>query len=219
MEVACSKCLALHWLNKKLDRSLKKEPLFGTYCSNGNVQLPKLSQLPPMVLELYTGDTPIAKHFRTHIRKYNSALAFTSFNYQLDKRTQGGLQCFQIHGALYHMAGPLEHPANCKPQFAQLFLYNPQEAVTQLQISEGGIPLPSESKVSLLQQLLTMLYECNPFIAIYRIAHERLQQAIITLPQEQLQILLNPKLELVLALGKYTISILLMTNINIYIRS
>ena len=115
-----------------------------------------------MLLELYTADTPIAKHFRTHIRKYNSALAFTSLNYQPDKRTQGGLQCFQIHSALYHMAGPLEHPANCKPQFAQLFLYD---------------------------------------------------------PQEQLQILLNPKLELVLALGKYTISILLMTNINIYIRS
>ena len=47
---------------------------------------------------------------------------------------------------------------------------------------------------------------------------KRLQQAIITLPQEQLQILLNPKLELVLALGKYKISILVMTNINIYIR-
>ena len=97
-------------------------------------------------------------------------------------------------------------------------MYDPQEAVTQLQISEGGIPLPSELKVSLLQQLLAMLHECNPFIAIYRTAHERLHQAIITPPQEQLQTLLNPKLELVLALGKYKIFILLMTNINIYIR-
>ena len=115
MEVVCSKCLALHWLNEKLDYSLKEEPLFGTCCSNGNVQLPKLSQLPPMLLELYTADTPIAKRFRSHIQKHNSALAFTSLNYQPDKRTQGGLQCFQIHGALYHMAGPLEHPATCKP--------------------------------------------------------------------------------------------------------
>ena len=125
-----------------------------------------------MLLEFYTADIPIAKHFRTHIRECNSALAFTSLNYQPDKRTQGGLQCFQIHGALYDMAGPLEHPANCKPQFAQLFLYAPQEVVTQLKISEGEIPLPSELKVSLLQQLLAMLHECNPFIAIYRTAHE-----------------------------------------------
>ena len=105
------------------------------------------------------------------------------------------MQCFQIHGASYHMAGPLEHPAHCKPQFTQLFLYDPQEAVTELQISEGGIPLPSELKVSLLQQLLAMLHECNPFIVIYRTAHERLHQAIITPAQEQLQTLLNPKLE------------------------
>ena len=87
MEVVCSKCFALHWLNAKLDRRLKEEPLFGTCCSNGNVQLLKLSQLPPTLLELYTTDTSIAKDFRTHIRKYNSALAFTSLNYQPDKRT------------------------------------------------------------------------------------------------------------------------------------
>ena len=176
MEVVCSKCLALHWLNEELDHSLKEEPLFVTCGSNGNVQLPTLSLLPPMLLKLYTADTPIAKHWRTHIRKYNSVLAFTSLNYQPDKRTPGRLQCFQIHGALYHMTGPLEHPGNCKPQFAQLFLYDPQEAVTQLQISEGGILLPSELKVSLLQQLLALLHECNPCIAIYRTAHERLQQ-------------------------------------------
>ena len=57
MEVAYSKCLALHWLKEKLDRSLKEEPLFRTCCSIGNVQLLKLSQLPPTLLELYTTDT------------------------------------------------------------------------------------------------------------------------------------------------------------------
>ena len=133
---------------------MKGKPIFGTCCSNGDVQLPFLQQLPQFLFELYTANTPIAKHFKTHIRKYNSALVFTSLKYKPDTHIRGGLQCFQIHGALYHMAGPLEHSINAKPQYAQLFLYDPQEAITRIQMSEGGIPLPAELQISLLQQLL-----------------------------------------------------------------
>ena len=150
MSVICSQYNALHWLQEKLDKSLKGKPIFGTCCFNSDVQLPFLQQLPQFLFELYTANTPIAKYFKTHIRKYNSALAFTSLKYKPDTRIRGGLQCFQIHGALYHMAGPLENSINTKPQYAQLFLYDPQEAITRIQMSEGGIPLPTELQISLL---------------------------------------------------------------------
>ena len=87
MTIPCSKCNALHWLQEQLKLSSKVQPLFGTCCSNGDVQLPVLQPLPPLLFELYTAETPLAKHFRTHIRKYNSALAFTSLNCKPDTRT------------------------------------------------------------------------------------------------------------------------------------
>ena len=154
MLVICSQCNALHWLQEKLEKSLKGKPIFRTCCSNGDVQLPFLQHLSQYLFELYTANTPIAKHFRTHIRKYNSALAFTSLKYKPDTRIRVGLQSCQIQGALYYMAGPLEHSINARPQYAQLFLYDPQEAITRIQMSEGGIPLPAELQISLLQQLL-----------------------------------------------------------------
>ena len=160
-----------------------------------------MRQLPPLLHSLYNDNTGLARHFRMHIRKYNSALAFASLKYTPDQRVRGGLQCFQIHGALYHLAGPLQHATNTRPQFAQVFLYDPEDAVEQLRIRPGGPALSEAIEVVLLQELLEMLHGCNPFIAIYRTAHERIQQAVTNVPEAQLQLILNPRMELICATG------------------
>ena len=46
-----------------------------------------------------------------------------------------------------------------------------------------------------------MLHNYNPFIAIYRTAHERMQDAVANIPQEYLQLILNPRMELMCATG------------------
>ena len=203
MSIECKHCKALHWLDERLSAhpSTIRNPIFGTCCSTGDVALPLMQALPPLLQSLYNDDTGIARHFRTHIRKYNSALAFASLKYTPDQRVRGGLQCFQIHGALYHLAGPLQHAANTRPQFAQIFLYDPEDVVEQLRIRPGGPVLSEAIEVVLLQQLLHMLHSCNPFIAIYRTAHERMQDAVANVPQEHLQLILNPRMELICATG------------------
>ena len=105
MSVSCSHCTALHWAAERLTElaSTLENPLFGICCSKGDVMIPFMRPLPPLLHSLFYDDTNQAHHFRTHIRKYNSALAFASVKYQSDQRTVGGLQCFQIHGALYHL--------------------------------------------------------------------------------------------------------------------
>jgi len=50
--------------------------------------------------------------------------------------------------------------------------------------------------------LLEVLHEHNPYIHIYRTAYERLQQAIQTLPANEVRLLLNPRMELVLDQGR-----------------
>ena len=179
-------CTALHWLEECITSypSTTHNPLFNICCSQGDVSIPLMQKLPHLLHSLYNDDTSLASHFRTHIRKYNSALAFTSLKYQPDQRTRGGLQCFQIHGALYHLTRPLQHAANMRPQFAQVYLYDPEDAIEQLRVRPGGHALSEAIEVVLLQQLLEMLHNCNPFIAIYRTVHERMQEAIANVPSE-----------------------------------
>ena len=57
----------------------------------GDVALPLIQALPPLLHSLYNDDTGVARHFRTHIRKYNLALAFASLKYTPDQRVRGRL--------------------------------------------------------------------------------------------------------------------------------
>jgi len=122
---------------------------------------------------LVSADTTEAKRFRKHIREYNSALSFTSLKYSPDNRTALlGLEinCFQIHGELYHLQGPLEPQPGEQPKFAQLFLYDPQYAAG---VRPDCHPQLDEA---ILERLTCMLHETNPFIGLYKTARERLAE-------------------------------------------
>jgi len=84
----------------------------------------------------------------------------------------------------------------------KIFLYDPEDAISQIRQHPSGYVLPSILNVVLLQQLLEVLHEHNLYIHIYRTAHERLQQAIQTLPANEVRLLLNPQMELVLDQGR-----------------
>ena len=90
---------------------------------------------------------------------------------------------------------------NTCPQFAQIFLYDPDDAIQQLSIRPGGYVLPSVIDIVLLRLLLEMLHEYNPFVTIYRTAYERMQQALSQLSQNNIQIILNPQMELLITKG------------------
>ena len=133
MNVPCSSCHALHWIDErsKQSPSTKRAPRFEECCKKGDVVLQKL-QSPPEILEaLVSAESEEAKWFRKNIREYNSALSFTSLKYSPDNRAAilgAGVDCFQIHGELYHLQGPLEPEAGQVAKFSQLFLYDPDYA-------------------------------------------------------------------------------------------
>jgi len=203
MSISCSKCTAPYWLDERTAEhpSTKQNPLFNTCCNNGDVSIPLMKALLTLLHSLLYNQTSTSHHFRNHIRKYNSALAFVSPKYQASNLTSQGLQYFQIHGVLYHLTRPLEHSMNTRPQFAQIFLSDPDDAIEQLSIRPGGYVLPSVIDIVHLRQLLEILHEYNPFVTIYRTAYERKQQALSQLSQNNMQIILNPRMELLITKG------------------
>ena len=139
-----------------------------------------------------------SRMFRSKIREYNSALSFTSIKYQADMRTANwgpGVQCFQIHGELYHLQGPLQPALHDVPQFAQLFLYDPQYAANVRFASHPDLD------INILEQLTLMLHECNPFIPIYQTAKKRLDNANMDTSDEITRVVLNPQLQLIVESG------------------
>ncbi|KAF6139055.1 hypothetical protein GIB67_010781 [Kingdonia uniflora] len=109
MDIKCPSCHTLHLLDEKLRNSSRYRPLFGTCRKQGKIRLPILQPLPPAMQELYDDDSSHAKSFRSQIRKYNAANAFTSLGVKLDNRIQNGRgpKQFSIYGELKHRVGDL----------------------------------------------------------------------------------------------------------------
>jgi hypothetical protein len=91
MDIVCSLCLALHWLDEHNNNSTSS-PTFGQCCHLGKALLHPLPDPPVPFCDLFTGDSPQSNDFHLHIRQYNCALAFTSFwaNEQLINMHGGG---------------------------------------------------------------------------------------------------------------------------------
>ena len=134
------------------------------------------------------------RQFRQLLRQYNAALSLTSLNCNVtDRGVRAGVNCFQIHGELYHLQGPLDPPAGEAPRYAQLYFYDPAYA------TEARLRANTQLDGALLQGLLDMLREVsNPFIRLYLTARERLQQQHATGPS---RVILNPQMRLVLEQG------------------
>ncbi|UPX14727.1 uncharacterized protein EKO05_0005201 [Ascochyta rabiei] len=128
MQVPCSACGALHWIDERKSTTSVTDPRFTLCCLDGEVNLPALTPLPSYLYQLLNTNTLAARHFRKELQAYNAAFAFTSVDCTPTSRgAQGpGVQVFQIHGALYHRSGPVEVLKGSLPQYAQLYFYNPQ---------------------------------------------------------------------------------------------
>ncbi|KAF6172501.1 hypothetical protein GIB67_007014 [Kingdonia uniflora] len=74
MDVLCTHCSALHWKDEQLSKSLIIKPLFGQCCIQGKIKVLNLDALPNEFQELYDGNGPHSRSFRsasTDHRRYN----------------------------------------------------------------------------------------------------------------------------------------------------
>jgi hypothetical protein len=174
LNVVCRHCGALHWMKEQTVNSSDRNPKFGTCCNHGKVQLPHLSEPPAELLALFEDQTQWGKEFHKNISSYNAALAFTYLGCKLDPRMEegGGPYSFRINNELYHLSGTFLPQEGEKLLYAQLYNYDPATALNA-RISHRINQDVNRETMALLPRILL---QCDPYVAIYKQAHEILQQ-------------------------------------------
>ncbi|KAF8194927.1 hypothetical protein BJ912DRAFT_807026, partial [Pholiota molesta] len=171
MDIKCSKCSALHWIDERLAKSSKRNPQFGMCCFNGKIELPNLENPPPELSHLLTDTSPASKSFRSNIRQYNNALAMTSLGVKIDdslNRQGGGPYVFKIQGKLSHLAGSLLPAEGAVPSYAQLYIYDGSEALNY----RMNHPANRSLNRATMQTLQDMLHRKHPAVQLYKQAFE-----------------------------------------------
>ena len=167
MNKECQHCKALKW---------DKESA-GICCSSGKVSLPEI--VPPDELRTLTDPDPSvpsqvedSKHFLSNARKYNTALAITSFGASRQINNEPGIgyiPTFKIQGQVYHRAGSLLPPDGEDPKFLQIFfLGNPDQEVRERSKHQSGL------KEFILLTLQEMIHKEHPLVKSFKTALEQM---------------------------------------------
>ncbi|KAG0705759.1 hypothetical protein DFH29DRAFT_996625 [Suillus ampliporus] len=153
MTVVCPYCQALHWMDERLSSSSKSRPLFGICCDQD---------------QLFETHTPEAIEFRSNIRQYNAALAFTSLGVNMDHAINAGRgpHVFRIHGQLCHHIGHIVPSEGCHPVYAQLYIYDPHMALDERMQRNENLCRHT------MERLQTLLIQNHRYATIFRHAHE-----------------------------------------------
>lgn len=172
MDVSCPSCDALHWDEERLSNSSRIRPKFGVCCNSGKITIPPAQDPPPLLRALFDDHSSQAQEFREHIRQYNAALTFTSLGVKVDESVNDGRgpYCFRIHGELCHLIGSLLPAEGHEPQYAQLYIHDPQYALDVRMRRNDNL---RHDTMALLQGILNGTHK---YIPIYRQAFEILSQ-------------------------------------------
>lgn len=175
MNVECPHCRALHWNAERTVESMKSTtPAFGTCCNHGKVRLPPPRNPPDVLRNLLHASDAQCVQFRTNIRAYNMALAFTSLGVasgpDVNRGFGGGAWVFRIQGQLSHLSGALRPDNGTAPSYAQLYTYDPETALRQRMDRNSTL---DKDTMSALQSMLIQHHQYAP---IFKQAWEILEE-------------------------------------------
>jgi hypothetical protein len=175
-------------MEERLSNSSERSPKFGMCCKSGKISWPAMPDPPEPLRSLLDGtnqsnrmssssfspDSLEAKEFRTNIRNYNNAFAFSSLGVTIDPSVYGahGIFTFRIQGELCHRISTLLPRDGEPPKFAQLYIYD-SDPQSQAQMRANRVH--NKVNVNTVLQLQQMIELHNPYVAIYRTAKERLE--------------------------------------------
>jgi len=124
--------------------------------------------LPNEIFDLFVGENDESKHFREHVRQYNSAMSFVSFGSHITLPSGYGPYCFKIHGDIYHRISSLYPSSGQNPSYGQLYILDFAEANKVRLNKSQNILLKSY----ILDKLHNVLSNINPYAKSYKQMHE-----------------------------------------------
>ena len=126
-------CQAQRGMKKEQKKSnTSKEVQFSLCCQKGKVQIPLLKKPPDLLEGLLNGVDRRRKLFLQNIRVYNSMFSFTSIGGKIDTSMNNGSAPpqFILNGQNYHRIGSLLPEHGSKPKFAQLYIYDTENEMS-----------------------------------------------------------------------------------------
>ena len=129
----CQYCKAQLWYEERAEKcNTSKEVEFSLCCQKGKVQIPLLKRPPNLLEGLLNGEDQRSKSFLQNIRLYNSMFSFTSIGGKIDTSMNNGSAPpqFILNGQNYHRIGSLLPERGSKPKFAQLYIYDTENELS-----------------------------------------------------------------------------------------
>ena len=177
MRFECTHCRALHWDAEKLKSSKANQQIFPLCCRHGAVKYPSTREpMPPELEYLLFSPNSDAKHFREHIRAYNSILQLASSVSDFkDDRNLTGIQTFALHGRVRHRIGHARPNDGRAPQFAQLYCYDTGNEL-QNRLNTFGGTARAALRADVLASLQHMLHRDNDLVRTFKAAFAGLDE-------------------------------------------
>jgi hypothetical protein len=127
------------WSEERVKRSSKKNPRFSLCCSQGDIELVPYERLPEPLHRLYHMHDRKSKIFLENIRSFNSMFAFTSIGGRIDTTLNDGHSSpiFVMNGENYHHIGSLLPLPGESPKFAQLYIYDTANEISNRMAAVG----------------------------------------------------------------------------------
>ncbi|OMO84718.1 DNA helicase PIF1, ATP-dependent [Corchorus capsularis] len=119
---------------------------------------------------------PMSRIFRDNIRVYNSLFQFTSLGAKIDNSVNAGAgpYIFRLNNQTHHKIGPLLPADGVSPQFAQLYIYDCANEVSNGIVSVVGSRAADSVNRLIVEGLMVMLDDINEIVKLFRTAKERL---------------------------------------------
>ncbi|XP_061999055.1 uncharacterized protein LOC133716360 [Rosa rugosa] len=175
----CDHCNASFWFGEALKRSSSNAPLIYTNCCKKGEIAIRQSKPTPTFLEtlLNPNNGPESKLFRENIRVYNSMFSFTSMGATIDRKINIGTgpHVFKISGQVHHLMGSLLHSDGECPKYAQLYIYDTKNEVSNRINAIDPTHINNNIKADIVRGLIKMFDETNELVKEFRTMRDKFE--------------------------------------------
>ncbi|KAL3626703.1 hypothetical protein CASFOL_029446 [Castilleja foliolosa] len=177
----CQYCHAEFWANESSSsRSTTTNLSYGGCCEGGIIDLPRLKEPPNFLRDLIHGSSSISKHFQDNIiRSYNNMFCFTSMGGKIDYDINrgSGPPIFKMHGQNYHLIGSLLPENGATPKFAQMYIYDTENEVSNRKNSVRGMSNNNNLCDDIIDESKKMLDDSNKLVKTFRMAKDKIKES------------------------------------------